>query len=90
MNFCPHCANMVYITGLECFECGVKIGGKFKPTAFGMLSQDDQNFIISFFNNNGSIKEMEKDFRVSYPTIKKRIKKIQQALENAEVELRLK
>ena len=41
---------------------------------------DDQVFIGAFVRSHGSIKEMERLFGVSYPTIKNRLNRLSQAL----------
>ena len=42
---------------------------------------DDQIFITAFVRSHGSIKEMERIFGVSYPTIKSRLTRIANSLE---------
>jgi len=45
---------------------------------------DDQVFITAFVRSHGSIKEMERVFGVSYPTIKARLTRIADGLEFVE------
>jgi hypothetical protein len=45
---------------------------------------DDQIFITAFVRSHGSIKEMERVFGVSYPTIKARLTRIAASLEFVE------
>ena len=45
---------------------------------------DDQIFITAFVRSHGSIKEMERIFGVSYPTIKSRLTRIANRLEFVE------
>jgi hypothetical protein len=45
---------------------------------------DDQVFITAFVRSHGSIKEMERIFGVSYPTIKARLTRIADSLEFVE------
>jgi hypothetical protein len=45
---------------------------------------DDQIFIIAFVRSHGSIKEMERIFGVSYPTIKSRLTRIAGSLDFVE------
>ena len=42
---------------------------------------DDQIFVAAFVRCHGSIKQMEKFFGVSYPTIKNRLNRIASSLE---------
>jgi hypothetical protein len=55
---------------------GVAIEGQFVPPKLAQLSFDDQVFVAAFVRSHGSIKEMERIFGVSYPTVKARLKRI--------------
>lgn len=55
---------------------GVAIEGQFEPPQLAQLSTDDQVFVAAFVRSHGSIKEMERIFGVSYPTIKARLNRI--------------
>jgi hypothetical protein len=61
-------------------ESGTAIEGKFDLPALAQLSIEDQVFIAQFVRSHGSIKEMERLFDVSYPTIKNRLNKISENL----------
>jgi hypothetical protein len=50
------------------------------------LSGDDQVFVAAFVRCHGSIKQMEKFFGVSYPTIKGRLNRIGARLPFVEIE----
>src|SRR4051794_27602615 len=52
------------------------IEGSFELPALAQLALEDQVFIAQFVRSHGSIKEMERLFDVSYPTIKNRLNKI--------------
>jgi hypothetical protein len=55
---------------------GVAIEGEFEPPQLAQLSVEDQIFLTAFVRSHGSIKEMERIFGVSYPTIKSRLNRI--------------
>jgi hypothetical protein len=55
---------------------GVALEGQFEPPQLAQLSVDDQVFVAAFVRSHGSIKEMERIFGVSYPTIKSRLNRI--------------
>ena len=57
-------------------EQDVAIEGPFELPSLAQLSADDQVFVAAFVRCHGSIKQMEKYFGVSYPTIKNRLNKI--------------
>src|SRR5215510_13215909 len=63
----------------------IAIEGQFEPPALARLTFDDQVFIAAFIRCHGSIREMEKYFGVSYPTIKSRLNRIAQQLEFVEI-----
>jgi hypothetical protein len=57
-------------------ETGVAIEGPFELPPLARLTAEDQVFVAAFVLCHGSIKQMEKYFGVSYPTIKNRLNKI--------------
>jgi len=64
----------------------VAIEGSFELPPLARLPGEDQVFVAAFVRCHGSIKQMEKYFGVSYPTIKNRLKRIATLLPFAEVE----
>ena len=67
-------------------EKDVVIEGSFELPDLARLSADDQIFVTAFVRAHGSIKEMERIFGVSYPTIKSRLNRIAGALEFVETD----
>ena len=63
---------------------GIAIEGSFELPQLARLSMDDQIFITAFVRSHGSIKDMERVFGVSYPTIKSRLTRIANSLEFVE------
>lgn len=55
---------------------GVAVEGRFEPPELARLTVDDQIFVAAFVRAHGSIKEMERVFGVSYPTVKSRLNRI--------------
>ena len=62
-------------------EKDIAIEGNFELPQLARLSSEDQVFITAFVRSHGSIKEMERIFGVSYPTIKSRLTRIADSLE---------
>lgn len=62
-------------------EKNIAIEGRFELPQLARLAVDDQIFITAFVRSHGSIKEMERIFGVSYPTIKSRLTRIANSLE---------
>jgi hypothetical protein len=60
------------------------IEGSFELPHLARLAMEDQIFVTAFVRSHGSIKEMERIFGVSYPTIKSRLTRIAGSLEFVE------
>ena len=65
---------------------GVAIEGRFTLPPLAQLAGEDQIFVAAFVRCHGSIKQMEKYFGVSYPTIKNRLNKIGSKLAFVEID----
>jgi hypothetical protein len=63
----------------------VRIEGSFEPPPLARLAAEDQVFVAAFVKCHGSIKQMEKYFGVSYPTIKNRLNRIGEGLAFVEI-----
>jgi hypothetical protein len=61
----------VRLTGAD-----VVVEGRFALPPLARLKAEDQIFVAAFVRCHGSIKQMEKYFGVSYPTIKNRLNRI--------------
>jgi hypothetical protein len=59
----------------------IAIEGSFELPQLARLNFEDQVFVTAFVRSHGSIKEMERIFGVSYPTIKARLNRIGEGLE---------
>lgn len=66
-------------------DSGVSIEGEFELPALARLRYEDQVFVSAFVRSHGSIKDMEKAFGVSYPTVKNRLNRIGEQLGLIEV-----
>ena len=67
----PFLVERVRLTGSR-----IAIEGEFELPPLARLTSEDQIFIMAFVRSEGTIKDMEKTFGVSYPTIKARLSKI--------------
>jgi hypothetical protein len=65
---------------------GVAIEGAFELPQLARLNAEDQVFVVAFVRSHGSIKDMERLFGVSYPTIKARLNRIAASLEFVETD----
>ncbi len=76
----------VEIDRVRLIDTGVAIEGPFTLPPLAQLPAEDQVFVAAFVRCHGSIKQMEKYFGVSYPTIKNRLNKIGSQLSFVEIE----
>ena len=74
----------VVVERVRLVEKDIAIEGRFELPQLARLAMDDQVFITAFVRSHGSIKEMERVFGVSYPTIKSRLTRIANSLEFVE------
>ena len=74
----------VLVERVRLAEKDIAMEGSFELPQLARLSTDDQIFITAFVRSHGSIKEMERIFGVSYPTIKSRLTRIANSLEFVE------
>jgi hypothetical protein len=65
-------------------ESNIAIEGAFELPPLVRLSAEDQVFVMAFIRSEGVIKEMERVFGVSYPTIKSRLARISSQLKFVE------
>jgi hypothetical protein len=73
---CPNCQHKLKVRQLVCDHCDLEMKGDFELSKFDFLDRNELRFIELFLSNQGNIKEMEKDLRVSYPTVKKLLEQI--------------
>jgi hypothetical protein len=67
-------------------DSDIAIEGDFELPPLARLKTEDQIFAAAFLKCHGSIKQMEKYFGVSYPTIKSRLNKIGEMLDFVKIE----
>lgn len=77
---CPVCEGEFAITKLTCSTCGSELSGYFEGCKFCSLSDADRYFIEIFIKNRGSIKEVEKDLGISYPTVRGKLDDVIRAM----------
>lgn len=66
----------LHVTQLSCCQCGTQISGDFALSKFNALSREELAFAETFLRVQGSIREMEKELGISYPTVKKNLETI--------------
>jgi hypothetical protein len=79
-NCCPVCSRELMISSLSCNHCQTRIEGSFSSCKFCRLPVEQQEFIEVFLKCRGSIKDVEKELGISYPTVRNRLDGVIQAL----------
>ncbi len=67
---CPVCGERLSITKLGCHKCSTSIEGVFEPCEFCRLPEEELSFLKTFIKCRGSIKDVEKEMGISYPTVR--------------------
>lgn len=67
-------------------EKDIAVEGNFELPQLARLDASDQIFVAAFVRSHGSIKEMERVFGVSYPTVKARLNRIAAKLEFVDID----
>lgn len=70
---CPVCGGAYEITCLTCQKCESELGGHFTGCDFCNLNNDETIFVLTFLKCRGSIKDVEREFGISYPTVRNRL-----------------
>jgi hypothetical protein len=76
----------IEVQRVRLIDADIAIEGPFALPPLAQLSAEDQIFVAAFVRCHGSIKQMEKYFGVSYPTIKNRLNRIGGQLSFVEIE----
>ena len=78
---CPSCSSKLTVRKLSCDKCGTVVDGSYGLPPLAVLSKVDQEFIAQFVSASGSLKEMARLLKVSYPTVRNRLDDIIMRLE---------
>ena len=82
---CPACQRHLKVKRLFCDGCQTEIEGLFELPQLARLSLQDQQFILQFVQASGSLKEMAKILRLSYPTVRNQLNDIIKRLKSEAV-----
>jgi hypothetical protein len=70
---CPGCENILSVAQLSCKNCGTAVSGNYSLPLLLQISEEEQSFILQFFLNSGSLKEMASQMGNSYPTVRNKL-----------------
>lgn len=77
---CPVCSSELKVTRLKCSCCDTVIENDFALSKFDYLTAEELHFTETFIKCRGSIKEVEKELGISYPTVRAKLDGIIQSL----------
>jgi len=77
---CPACGGELQIAKYRCGNCQTEISGKFVSCVFCQMPADLKRFITVFLVKRGNIKLVERELGISYPTVRKELKRVIEAL----------
>ena len=80
ISTCPVCSSELSVTRLQCRGCGTSIEGEFNVGRFGRLNREQLALLESFLRVRGNAKELERELKLSYPTVRARIESLVRAL----------
>jgi hypothetical protein len=83
---CPACNGRVEVKSLLCQGCQTQIQGLYQLPPLARLSPDDQLFLLQFVKASGSLKEMARLLKLSYPTVRNKLDEIIERVKEAENE----
>lgn len=73
---CPSCQAQLKVKSLTCESCSTEVTGSYDLPVLALLSDSDQQFILRFVKNSGSLKEMASELKLSYPTVRNMLNEI--------------
>lgn len=77
---CPVCEGKLHVHRLSCPQCQAEYTVDRPGSPFDYLNKEQSSFLLTFLQCNGSIKAMEAELNISYPTVKKRYEELLIAL----------
>jgi hypothetical protein len=77
---CPVCGDTLEVTRLHCRQCDTAIEGHFEMGRLSRLTAEQIGFVETFLRCEGTIKRVEKELGVSYPTVRARLEEAIRAM----------
>ncbi|MFP4136193.1 MAG: DUF2089 domain-containing protein [Candidatus Acetothermia bacterium] len=77
---CPVCGERMRVTELQCSNCLTQVKGQFELGNFSRLNEEQREFVEIFIRLRGNIKEVEEELGISYPTVRKKLDEVIEAL----------
>lgn len=67
---CPSCQTQLKVKCLKCENCLTEVNGSYDLPVLALLTTEEQQFILRFVKNSGSLKEMATELKLSYPSVR--------------------
>ncbi|WP_066874478.1 DUF2089 domain-containing protein [Clostridium mediterraneense] len=80
LSHCPVCSDKLKATKLKCNSCNTVIDNEFELSKFDYLNNEQLYFIETFIRCRGSIKEVEREMGISYPTVRAKLDEVIESL----------
>lgn len=77
---CPVCGQKLMVSRLSCNSCNIDITGQFELNKFTYLEKEQLEFVETFLRCQGSLKDVQTVLGISYPTAKKQLDGVLEAL----------
>ena len=81
---CPSCGNKLVVQKLHCEQCQTEVSGIFNFPFLAQLNEVEQQFILEFVKNSGSLKTMAKYMNRSYPSVRNYLDDLIEKIQNLE------
>ncbi len=79
-GICPVCGQKLTVSRLSCDNCNIDITGTFELNKFTYLKKEQLVFVETFLRCQGSLKDVQSELGISYPTVKKQLDDVLEAL----------
>ena len=86
LSCCPVCKEQLVVKVISCPRCNLELSNNFKLSPFDYLPDEDIDFLLCFLRAKGNLKMLQTHLGISYPTAKKRLEQLLNALNLTENE----
>jgi len=85
-TICPSCDQQLTVSKLICGNCETEVSGKYNLPLLMQLDVEEQDFVLQFLMNSGSLKEMANQMGKSYPTVRNKLDDLINKIKNLQDE----
>lgn len=87
-NLCPSCGHTLTVRRFGCDACDTAVEGVFGLPLLARLPADDQALVVALIKASGSLKDLAREYGVSYPTIRNRLDELINQVQRLENDVR--